>query len=242
MTLKYDKAVPVKTEFEFRVRPDGGTDFEGWAVVYDADSEPMPFVESFAPNSFSRSLSAKRIHTLVVNHDDSQLLASTRTGRLGLTNETRGVLSKASLPDTSYASDLRNLDAVGEVWGMSFQFKPTRKGDSWSDDGQRRRVTEANLGHVTILTGLQPAYAATTGLTQFRALAVSLDAEPDDIEDLWDAMREGRDLTDGERNLFDRLYASFQVPPAEPEASAITFPVADVKARDEERRKLVGLI
>lgn len=238
--MKYDKAVPVKTEFEFRVRPDGGTDFEGWAVVYDADSEPMPFVESFAPNSFSRSIAANRIHTLVVNHDDAQLLASTRTKRLSLSNETRGVLSRASLPDTSYASDLRNLDAVGEVWGMSFQFKAARKGETWSDDGQRRRVTEANLGHVTILTGLQPAYPATTGLTQFRNLAATLEVEPDDIEDLWDAIREGRALSDAELNLFDRLYAS--VKPAPEEAPAPTFPLADRKARDEERRRLVGLI
>lgn len=227
--MKYDKAVPVKTEFEFRVRPDGGTDFEGWAVVYDADSEPMPFVESFAPNSFSRSLSAKRIHTLVVNHDDSQLLASTRTGRLDLSNQTRGVLSKASLPDTSYASDLRNLDAVGEVWGMSFQFKPTRKGDSWSDDGNRRRVTEANLGHVTILTGLQPAYPATTGLTQFRALAEALEADVDDLDDLFDAIREGRDLSDTEKSLMARLADQYRDVPAEEPVA--TFPIADWKAR-----------
>lgn len=241
MTLKYDKAVPVKTEFEFRVRPDGGTDFEGWAVVYDADSEPMPFVESFAPNSFSRSLSAKRIHTLVVNHDDSQLLASTRTGRLGLTNETRGVLSKASLPDTSYASDLRNLDAVGEVWGMSFQFKPTRKGDSWSDDGQRRRVTEANLGHVTILTGLQPAYAATTGLTQFRALAEALQAEVEDLDDLFDAIREGRDLSDSEKSLMARLADQYRDAPEALELPAPTYSLADWKAREDAKRQLLGL-
>lgn len=235
MTLKYEDAIPVKTEFEFRVRPDGGTDFEGWPVMYDSDSEPMPFVESFAPGAFTRSLDAKKIHTLVVNHDDALLLASTRTDRLQLTSESRGVRSTASFPDTSYASDLRNLAAVDEVWGMSFQFHATRNGDEWSDGGMRRRVNQANLGHITILTGLQPAYPATTGLTQFRDLAKALGADIDDLDALFDGIREGRDLTDAEKGLMVRLADTYR-----PEAEPVSFPTADWTARLAEKYAAKG--
>src|SRR5258708_4889916 len=101
MSKLMDRSVPVRTDFEMRVNSTGGTDFTGYAAVFDSDSEPMPFVETVAPSAFSRTLGTNNVHTFVLNHDDSMLFASTRTKRLGLIPDTHGLLTKASLPDTS---------------------------------------------------------------------------------------------------------------------------------------------
>lgn len=189
-----ERAVPVRSEMEFRVLPNGGTHFRGYAAVFDTDSEPMPFIERVAPSAFTRTLAGRSNQTFVLNHDDNLLLASRRTGRLNLSSDGKGLLTEAELPDTSYASDLRSLDAVREVWGMSFTFAPTRGGAPYSSDGTKRTLTDVALGHVTVLTGLQPAYPATTGMTQIRSLAAAIKADPDEVDAVLDHIRLGEPL------------------------------------------------
>lgn len=153
--------------------------FTGYAAVFDSESEPLPFIETIAPGAFARSLKAKNDVRMYVNHDDTMVLASRRSGTLKLEEDSRGLLVTAKLPDTSYARDLTELMRAGIVDSMSFGFSVPRGGDDWSADGTRRRLKEVRLHEVSIVTG-QPAYAATSAMIRkVASLAKRTAAEPD---------------------------------------------------------------
>lgn len=211
------------SEFEFRAAGDGNQ-FTGYAAVFNTPSDApwLGFTETIRPGAFAESLRAKHEHTFVVNHDDNMLLASTRTGRLRLAEDSRGLLVNADLPKTSTASDLKALYEVGEVRGMSFTFKPTRGGVTPTPDG--RELTNVRLGHVTVVTTLTPGYSATANTIQIRALADDLSAEADDLDDLLDGIRAGRPLVPNEVDLLERLAAHYRpaTPPASEDRAAAT--------------------
>lgn len=215
MTIKTQeelRAVPVLADLEYRATDDGA-EFSGYAALFNVPSDApwLPFTETIRPGAFRASLGSKREHSLVLNHDDNLLLASTRTGRLKLSEDERGLRVDASLAKTSYASDLKALYEAGEVRGMSFSFKPTKNGVTSTSTG--RELTDVALGHVTVVTTLVPGYSATAPTVQMRALAEELSAAPDDIEELFDAIRAGT-LTDEHIGLLERLTAHYHIEPS----------------------------
>lgn len=197
-------------DFEFRAKSDGTPQFTGYAAVFDTPSDApwLPFTETIRPGAFAEALRAKGDHTFVVNHDDNQMLASTRTGRLRLSEDKRGLYVDADLPNTSIAHDLKAMYDVGEVRGMSFTFKPTRGGVTPTQQG--RELTNVKLGHVTAVTTLIPGYSATANTIQMRALADELSAVSDDLDELLDGIRAGRPLVPDEVDLLARLVAHYR--------------------------------
>jgi uncharacterized protein len=148
--------------------------FKGYAAVFDSDSEPLPFIERIQPGAFARTLKSRNNIRMYVNHNDSQLLASTRSGTLRLQEDSKGLLAEADLPMTT---DGRNMSILLEqriVDSMSFGFSVPRGGDTWSPDGARRTLTEVRLHEVSVVTG-QPAYAATSADVRKLAARVAVD-------------------------------------------------------------------
>jgi hypothetical protein len=211
----HERAVPVPAEVELRSTETGHA-FRGYAAVFGRDSALIGgrYVEQVAPGAFSNDLARPNRKTLVRDHDEKLLIASTASGHLRLAEDSTGLLVEApTLPDTSYVRDLRELYERGEVSGMSFEFSANRGGVSWSDDGKRRVLTSVRLWHVSVLTGLTPAYADTT--VEMRAVADAIDADPAEMLLMFDALREGRRLTDDEFALVRRaLDAVAPEPPA----------------------------
>lgn len=234
-----DRALPLLADMEFRELGDG-THFTGYAALFDSPTDPrfltaFGYTETVAPGAFKRSLGTKQSHAFVVNHDPSFPLASTKSGRLALSEDSRGLLVEAELPNTSYANDLRALHGVGETRGMSFTFRPARGGEQWT--GNARRLTDLALGHVTILTNDDPAYPATAKTMQLRSLAADLDADLDDLDSLVAALVEGRQLTETEHALLLR-FAEHRAPtPAVPEepAGPVGRSLAEARAALEAR-------
>lgn len=218
-------------DLEVRELEDGSITFRGYAAVFDSPSEPLPFVETISRGAFARSLANRGNDIpLLVNHNPGLLpLATTGAGSLKLTEDTRGLLAEATLPATSLARDLRTLADTGHVRHMSFAFKPTKGGESWSEDGKRRSISEARLYEVSVLAGQMPAYRTTTAY--LRSVAQELERDADDVTDAVEALRDGRALTDAEaallRSLVDRLS-----PEPEPEPEP-------VPAADNRRYRLV---
>jgi len=148
--------------------------FKGYAAVFNSDSEPLPFIERIQPGAFARTLKSRNNIRMYVNHNDSQLLASTRSGTLRLQEDSKGLLAEADLPMTT---DGRNMSILLEqriVDSMSFGFSVPRGGDTWSADGSRRTLTEVRLHEISVVTG-QPAYAATTASVRKLAARVAVD-------------------------------------------------------------------
>lgn len=162
---------------DIEIRAIGGKmTFRGYAAVFDSDSEPLPFIEQIAPGAFARTLRSKNNIRMYVNHDDTALLASTRSGTLRLVEDKRGLLAEADLPPTTAGNDMSILLERKIIDSMSFGFSVPRGGDNWTPDGSRRRLTEVRLHEVSVVTG-QPAYAATTASVRNLAQRTAIDEQ-----------------------------------------------------------------
>lgn len=208
-----ERAVAVQSEIEFR-STDTGHQFTGYAAVFGRDSAPIGgrYIEQVAPLAFANTLARPNRKTFVRDHDDKLLLASTQSGHLRLSADSQGLLTDASMADTTYTRDLRELHDRGELSGMSFEFGVDKGGVVWSDDAKRRTLTSVRLYHVTVLAGLSPAYADTTAA--IRSAAEALDADETDLLMLVDALREERRLTEPEHALFARMLVALAPEPA----------------------------
>jgi hypothetical protein len=135
--------------------------FRGYAAVFNAESEPLPFIETIRPGAFRRTLNSGREIRMFVNHNSDMVLGSTRSGTITVREDERGLLVEGTLPDTSYGRDLSTLMRRGDVHSMSFGFSVPKGGDSWSADGQTRQLQEVVLHEVSVVTGF-PAYPDTS--------------------------------------------------------------------------------
>ena len=150
--------------------------FKGYAAVFNSPSEPLPFIEQIKPGAFARSLAGRNNVRMYVNHNDSALLASTRSKTLTLTEDKIGLLAEAVLPPTTSGRDMGVLIEQRIVDSMSFGFSVPRGGDAWSPDGLQRTLNEVRLHEVSVVTG-QPAYAATTASVRKLAQRTAVDEQ-----------------------------------------------------------------
>lgn len=174
---------------EFDVRngeaSSDGMSFTGYAAVFNSPSEPLPFTEVIKEGAFKRSLKSRNEIKLFMNHNTDVVLGSTRAGTLKLTEDSRGLLAQAELPDTSAGRDLSVLMKRGDVSSMSFGFSVPPKGDKWSQDGATRELHQVRLHEVSIVTGF-PAYEATTA--SVRSLDILATRTAVDVDALSDAI------------------------------------------------------
>jgi uncharacterized protein len=166
-----------------------GMSFTGYAIRYNAKSEPLPFTETIAPGAVTRSLKSRNEIKAFVNHDTNLVIGSTRAGTLRLTDDERGVLADIDLPDVTYARDLAENVRVGNVSGMSFGFSVVK--DKWSEDYSERTIHELRLHEVSVVTGF-PAYRQTTAAVRaLPLLAKRTGIDIDALSDAFDALSEG---------------------------------------------------
>lgn len=176
-------------DFELRAAGDGMS-FSGYAAVFDSESQPLPFTETIAPGAFSKSLRSRNNVRMLLNHDTSRVLGTTRSKTLRLAEDSKGLLVEADLPDTTYGRDLSVSMRRGDVDSMSFGFSVPRGGDSWSEDGSRRTLREVRLHEVSVVTF--PAYEATSAhVRQLRGLAVRSDQDEAALSAALDALVSG---------------------------------------------------
>jgi HK97 family phage prohead protease len=163
-------------QLQLRASWENTVEFDGFATVYDhwypvlGGAERGGWDELVAPGAATRTLNAKPDVRLLVNHDGLPL-ARTRSGTLLLTEEERGLRSRAPELDLrnprvqEVASTMERLDADE----MSFAFIVTRQ--EWNDDYTKRTIREFSLdvvgSDVSLVT--YPANPAT--VAQIRAAA-----------------------------------------------------------------------
>jgi HK97 family phage prohead protease len=155
-------------DFEVRETADGMT-LTGYAARFNEPSEPLPFVERIAPGAFKRSLRAKNDIKLLWNHSSSDVLGSTRSGTLRLSETDLGLYVEADLPDTQAGRDAKVLIQRGDVSAFSFGFTVPPGGDSWNTDGTERTLKSVRLLEVSAGVAF-PAYPSTVGSATVRSL------------------------------------------------------------------------
>lgn len=171
---------------DMAIRADGdGMTFNGYAAVFNSDSEPLPWVERIRPGAFAKSLqeSGGNIR-MFLNHNADHVLATTRASTLSLSEDDRGLRVEAKLPDTQAGRDLSTLMQRGDVDSMSFGFQTIR--DAWSEDNTSRELIEVRLFEVSPVTGW-PAYPATTAFV--RHIADMTGEDPSDVEETFRVLR-----------------------------------------------------
>jgi len=187
---------------DLELREEGSTrTFAGYAAVFNSDSEPLPFIEQIRPGAFQRTLSARNNIKMFVNHEDTMVLASTRSGTLRLSEDNRGLQVQATLPNTTFANDLVELMRSQIVDSMSFGFHVPRGGDEWSDDGQRRYLNEIALREVSVVTGFLAYEATSATIRKAQLLAQRTDTDADALADALTALEAGNELNDDQANL-----------------------------------------
>jgi HK97 family phage prohead protease len=186
MTVEYRAWMPDDSE----IRAEGdGMSFTGYAIRYNAKSEPLPFRETIAPGAVTRSLRSRNEIKAFINHDTNLVIGSTRSGTLRLVEDERGVRTDIDLPDTTYGRDLSVSVQRGDASGMSFGFSVVK--DKWSDDCSERTITELRLHEVSVVTGF-PAYRQTTAAVRaLPLLAKRTGVDIDALAEAFDALSAG---------------------------------------------------
>lgn len=187
---------------DVEVRADGdGMTFRGYAAVFNSKSEDLGgFRETIRPGAFSKSLTEKRAIKMFWNHNSDIPLGSTRSN-LVLTEDDKGLLAEAKLPDTVHGRDMALLVREGIVDSMSFGFQTVK--DNWSEDYSARELVEVRLFEVSPVTGW-PAYPKTSA--SVRDLAEVIDAEPDELAEAFRLLREpDARLTRDQASLLTKL-------------------------------------
>lgn len=180
---------------EVRAVDGDGMTFVGYAARFNSRSEDLGFREWIMPGAFTRTLRSRNEIKAFLNHNTDIVLGSTRAGTLRLEQDDRGLLAQISLPDTQAGRDLAVSVARGDVSGMSFGFSVPKGGDSWSDDGTERTLSEIALHEVSPVTGF-PAYRATTAAVRTLPwLAHRAGLDVDELADAMAAFQAGQSLT-----------------------------------------------
>jgi len=154
------------------LRDDGGPVIRGISPPWNSPSVDLGgFTEQFAPSAFDRVLNRSRNDPRgrvdvvgLFNHDDNLVLSRTTNNSLGLSKEASGLgWEMRNLPDTQTARDVVSLLRAGLLYGASFGFIVSDKGQHWTEDTKGnpvRTITDADLFDVSVVTW--PAYPASS--------------------------------------------------------------------------------
>jgi len=216
-------------DIEVRQAPEGMS-FEGYAAVFNSPSEPLPFTETIAPGAFARSLKSRNNVFLLVNHDAARPLASTRSKTMTLEEDGRGLLVKATLPDTTDGRDLAVLLGAGGnprvIDSMSFGFSVPRGGDKWNEDGSQRTLQQVRLHETSIVTF--PAYQATSAAVRsLDMLAEATGEDADALNGALEALERGATLTMDQAGLLSAVVAKLS-PVPEPAVEPVAHDVSQI--------------
>jgi uncharacterized protein len=147
---KHDSTLQTREENGERI-------IEGYAALYNTETNIGPFKESIARGAFDNVLD-NDVRALI-NHDPSLVLGRTSSGTLELTSDEVGLKYRVKLGNQQYATDLYESIQRGDISQSSFAF--TIKNQTWSEDRSSRSVDEvAQLLDVSPVT--YPAYKEAT--------------------------------------------------------------------------------
>ena len=163
--MKKNKEIRVlPLNVEVRAKDDGGHEITWYPAVFNSFSEDLGgFREIIQRGAFQNALKKSDVRALV-NHDANMVLGRAKAGTLTLEEDENGLKASVNMPNTSYANDLRESIARGDIDQGSFGFTMEERGQKWDKDeaGQTiRTISEVReLLDVSLVT--YPAYPDTS--------------------------------------------------------------------------------
>ena len=122
----------LKVEYRVTKNDDGSLPkIEGYAAVFDKDSEYMGFIERIAPGAFKGALKVSDARALF-NHDSNIVLGRQSSGTLRLVEDKTGLHMSVDPPDTQLVRDMVMTPIErGDVTEQSFGF--SIEADEWKN-------------------------------------------------------------------------------------------------------------
>lgn len=160
-----------------------GFEFDGYGAVFGEIADLGDFTEEVDRGSFRKVLTTGANVPLLHEHDQRRFLASTRSGRLKLSEDARGLRVQASIVDSSTARDVYALVKGGEVTGMSYGFvagTENQKVELRNGKPHRRLTNFKRL--LDVSTTFDPTFQGTEA--NFRSLAMQYADSPESLQQL----------------------------------------------------------
>lgn len=136
---------------------------EGYVNAIERNSKPLmsrigKFIERICKGAFSHAIERNDDIHVLLNHDWTRDLGSTKQGNLELCEDSIGLYARAEITDADVVADARAGNLVG--WSFGFQ---DREVDTGVEQGlPLRMVRDMDLYEVSILNKLKtPAYDGT---------------------------------------------------------------------------------
>lgn len=161
-----------------------GYAFDGIAAPIGAVADIGSFTEEYERGAFRRFLAARKDNIPFVHeHNPRDLLATTRSGRLRLEEEMRGLRVKADIVKTDLSERIKALVDSGDIGGMSIGMVVGPKNSTITyRNGKPHRLIQGFRKILDVCTTFDPAYATTEA--QFRSIAMQLADSPTTLQQL----------------------------------------------------------
>jgi uncharacterized protein len=169
---------------QVRAAPSGGGErIGGYGAVFDKPSHDLGgFIEQVAPSAFAKSKGDGWPHVLCrLNHNDGDLLGTTRGGTLQLSTDEFGLSYEVEPPPSR--ADVIELVRRGDIYQSSFAFQVASGGDEWTltDDGYPLRILRS-VKLVDVAPVNTPAYPDAS--VAMRSLAQQVGAPEGEVRKL----------------------------------------------------------
>lgn len=153
---------------QIKIRADS-VEIEGYVNAVERKSNPLmsrmgKFVERICKGAFKRALDREDDVKLLLNHDDSKVLGSTKQGNLELNEDNIGLHARATITDPDVVQKAKH----GDLRGWSFGFMDRDVEQKRDEDGMPLRdVKDMDLKEVSLLDKTRtPAYDGTLVLVR----------------------------------------------------------------------------
>lgn len=160
---------------ELRAAEVAGDTLAGHAAVFGQHAQIRGGWEAIGPKAFDEVLARDDDVVALRDHDPGQLLGRRSSGTLRLATDTDGLAFEVDLPDTSYARDIRELVARGDLRGASFGFLPGKDEITRAPDGRQLRTHTSIDRLLDVSVVALPAYGGTSVTLRSQTFDTTLD-------------------------------------------------------------------
>lgn len=147
---------------ELRAAEVSGNTLAGHAAVFGQVAPIRGGYEAIAPTAFDEVLARDDDVVALRDHDPALLLGRRSAGTLRLETDDDGLAFEVDLPDTSYARDVKELVARGDLQGASFGFLPGKDELGHAPDGKQLRTHTSISRLLDVSVVGMPAYDGTS--------------------------------------------------------------------------------
>lgn len=189
--MKKDTNKEIRYFNEIRANEDSESrKVEGYAIVFNSQSEDLGFYETIEPSAITDEVIAKSDVFALLNHDNSRgILARSKRGKgsLKLLVDDRGLKYEFTAPKTALGNELLEMLKRGDINQSSFAFTVSNDGEKWEKrDGKYYRTIKKIDRLYDVSPVYCPAYSETT--VACRSFNNILKIEKDSLVDYWNTL------------------------------------------------------